>query len=275
MSILGAKKKKPMTVGTKRSNRYRRPQGSGLMPETSNWLRRLLAGVFGLACLLALMAGLYYAYQFVTTSTFFALEEITVEGNAHLSYGQVIEDGHVRLGQNCLALNVSRVEARLAKNPWVKSVAVRRELPGRLVVTIVEKVPAYLTRSGSSLYYADETGVLIAAVTPGDFQSLPVLDAAPSAIGHLDTLPDVRQALHGLGLPYGDEYLASLSLTDAGEIIVFLDAPGLTIRFEAGGYDRELPQLMQVIADLKRRGELAHVTMITAQGNRVWVRKRG
>jgi cell division protein FtsQ len=256
-----------------RSNRYRGPRSGGLSGPSSPLLRRGLLFLGGLGFLAALMAGLYFGYRWTTTTDAFALEEIRVEGNERLSYGDVLLAGKVRLGQNCLGLNVSRVEALLAKNPWVENVSVRRELPGRLIVNITEKKPAYWIRRGGILYYADESGELIVAVSPADFRSLPVLDVDSAAQPHIAEIPEMLETLRRGGLPLSSTALAWIRLSGAGQAEMFLDDANLTLTFALEDWTSELRLVRAVSMDLRRRGEMDGVRRITASGGKVWVGK--
>ncbi|HLX11125.1 MAG TPA: FtsQ-type POTRA domain-containing protein [Thermoanaerobaculia bacterium] len=70
------------------------------------------------------------------------------------------------LGRNLLRLPLAEVRLRLAANPWVAAAEVAKELPDRLRVTVAERRPAVLLRSGDTLLYADAAGLPIAPVGP-------------------------------------------------------------------------------------------------------------
>ncbi|MEF2145585.1 MAG: FtsQ-type POTRA domain-containing protein [Desulfovibrionaceae bacterium] len=257
----------------RRPNRRNNMGGRGLSPASSS-VRRGLAYLTGLALLGGLMAALYFGYLWATTTPLFALEEIKVEGNDRLSYGDVLVAGKIRLGQNCLGVNVGRAEALLAKNPWVESVAVRRELPDRLLVSMVEKKPAFWIRRGGSLYYADNRGELIAAVSPADFKSLPVLEADTGVRELTTELPEMLRALAATGLDLTPEGLAWVRVSDAGQMRMFLDGAGLTLTFGLKDWRSEVRRLAAAVQDMRRRGEIDSVTRISALGGKVWVEKR-
>jgi len=76
------------------------------------------------------------------------------------------------LGRNLLRLPLAEVRLRLAANPWIAAAEVAKELPDRLRVTVAERRPAVLLRSGGALLqgdaealvYADASGRPIAPV---------------------------------------------------------------------------------------------------------------
>jgi cell division septal protein FtsQ len=67
-------------------------------------------------------------------------------------------------GRNLLRLPLAEVRQRLAANPWIASVDIAKQLPDRLRVSIAERRPAVLLRSGQALLYADAGGRPIAPV---------------------------------------------------------------------------------------------------------------
>ncbi len=254
-----------------RRNICKRPAGQKLFSSLRSGAKRPVMIMGLMAAMGLLMVGLVMGYQWTITTEQFALCKIEVTGNEHLSYGNVLAAGRIALGINCLNLNVRAVQARLSKNPWVADVAVRRELPGKLLVEITEKKATYWIVSGDRLYYADEYGKLITAVTPGNFNSLPVLDLPAQLRGKIDILPLVFNSLAKRNLPFNQARLASVRVLDSGEIEYFLDRCGLTLRFNMKVFETHLDQMELVIADLQQRGELARVVRIMAGPDRVWV----
>ena len=67
-------------------------------------------------------------------------------------------------GRNLLRLPLSEVRQRLAGNRWVAAADVAKELPDRLLVTVAERRPVVLLRSGEALLFADDAGLPIAPV---------------------------------------------------------------------------------------------------------------
>lgn len=66
------------------------------------------------------------------------------------------------LGHNLLRLSLPRIDARLSEHPWVKATALRKELPRRLSVRVIERRAVALYRGARGLEYIDEEGQTIA-----------------------------------------------------------------------------------------------------------------
>ncbi|MDO9082491.1 MAG: FtsQ-type POTRA domain-containing protein, partial [Humidesulfovibrio sp.] len=108
-----------------RLNRQRKDGGVGLVMDTAVAVKNALLFFAAILVLVSLGAALIFGYRFVTTTPALGLAEITVSGNMRLAYGQVLEIAGLRLGQNSIGVNVSRVETALSSNPWVEFVTVR------------------------------------------------------------------------------------------------------------------------------------------------------
>ncbi len=230
----------------------------------------LIAGI--LLALFVLMAALLSTYQWATSTEFFALSKILLTGEKHLSYGEVLAAGQIEHHANSFALNISAAQARLAQHPWIKSVALRRELPNTLIIDIEEKQPVYWAVRGHTLYYCDEFAQYIAPVTPNNFASLPVLDISDDLQEKIYQLPEIRRILQGNTIDIPAFALASIQINSARTVQCFLDQDNLMLQFSLDNYKKHLKQIKQVILNLQQRGELSRARSISAGDNRVWVK---
>ncbi len=71
-------------------------------------------------------------------------------------------------GRNLLRLRLEDAEGRLDVHPWVKSVRLRKELPDRLRVEVLEHRAVALLHEDDALVYLDAHGHLIAPMRPED-----------------------------------------------------------------------------------------------------------
>jgi cell division protein FtsQ len=226
----------------------------------------LILGVLG--------TGLIYTYRLVTTTPALGLTEISVTGNQRLAYGQVLEIAGLRLGQNSLGVNVTRVEAALSQNPWVEFVTVRRELPDKLFITMVERQPSFWVRQDGQLYFADAEGRIITQLAPGDSASLPLLEIAPELGDRHLVVAAMVARMNKQDLPFALGQMAWVKFTESGLVELYLDALRLRVRAELSDWDTHFRRIEIVWRDLKLRGETAQVAAIEASGGKVYVEKR-
>ena len=183
----------------------------------------------------------------------------------------------VRLGLNCLEMNVGEVEDKLSNNPWIQSVTVRREFPNRLRVGIVEKVPMFWSRQGDGLYFADATGKIIAPMHPGEMASLPVLSVASTIDDGDAVLTGILQKIDEKQTPFTQAQTAWIKLTSAHEMEIYLDGhangKGLTVKLSMDRWELQLERVKIAWRDLMRRDEFKDAAIIAASGDKVWVKK--
>ncbi len=257
-----------------RVNRARKDDGPVFSMDAAVAVKN--AGLFlGAVLLLAVLGGaLIFGYRFVTTTSALALTEISVTGNQRLTYGQVLEAAGLRVGQNSLGVNVTRVEAALSQNPWVEFVTVRRQFPDKLYITVTERQPSFWVRMDGSLYFADAEGKVITQLTPGDTASLPMLEVS-SELGdqHL-TLAAMVARMNTQNLPFALGQMAWVKLTENGRVEMYLDGLRLSVSAELADWETHFARIETVWRDLKLRGESPQVSVIEASGGKVWVEKR-
>lgn len=100
---------------------------------------RVAAALLGLLAVVSLYAFLQ--------SPFFSLAQLTVEGNETVSFDDIAAFSGVRRGDNLLRLDMQEVAAAVAGHPRIERAAVRRRLPGTLVIAVVEYEPLLLAVS--------------------------------------------------------------------------------------------------------------------------------
>ena len=112
--------------------------------------------------LVALPAGLV---TWVLASPRFGIKEVTVTGTPRVPSEALRSAISQFEGGNLVMLRLETVEAAVRSNPWVDTVEIAKELPGRLNVEVTERRPVALLMRGGSLVYADQKGRPIAEVT--------------------------------------------------------------------------------------------------------------
>jgi cell division protein FtsQ len=116
----------------------------------------------------------------VLTSRRFQLAEVVVEGGTQRVKPEWVRQAlALYQGRNLVRLPLSEAAAAIQKNPWVESVELQKELPGRLHVALTERRPVALLRSG---------------VGAGGLDELVYADPDGRPIVTVDSLPEARKA---------------------------------------------------------------------------------
>src|SRR4029078_2563399 len=77
-------------------------------------------------------------------SPYFLIREVKVDGGARVSAAWMEENLTPLVGRHVLAVWLEPVRLGLSAHPWVASVELRRELPNRLRVSVVDRQPVAL-----------------------------------------------------------------------------------------------------------------------------------
>lgn len=151
--------------------------------------------VFSIVATVALViAGIVSIYQ----SPLFAIENVTVVGNAHLSADDVRELAAVPDNATLLRFPARSVGERLEANPWISSALVTRDFPDTMRIRVTEYTPAALVDTGAEFWLVDASGFVIAKQsldTTSALITIRDLDGFEPVQGERSTLEALRNAL--------------------------------------------------------------------------------
>jgi cell division protein FtsQ len=154
-----------MAVRPPSDRRFRRARVAPARRHRSwltNW--RLVLRV-GVVMGLALYAG-YRGASWLFSADVLVVERVDLTGHRNLSRGEVealLEGIH---GQRMLTIDLDTWRLRLLGSPWVADVAIRRRLPGTVVVAITERQPIGIARLGVEVFLIDRAGAIIDTYGP-------------------------------------------------------------------------------------------------------------
>jgi cell division septal protein FtsQ len=145
--------------------------------------RRLSLRRWGKTLLLAALAfvaagyGLYIARGFALSSRWLTVSKISVHGNSRMSSADVRAALDGLVGANILMFDIDAWQRQLRTLPWIDDVAIRRQLPDTVAVTVSERTPAAIGRVDGRLFLIDLTGEIIDPYGPAYAEiDLPIVD---------------------------------------------------------------------------------------------------
>jgi cell division protein FtsQ len=221
--------------------------------------------------------GLLYGYRYLTNSAYFSVKSLDVAGNFRLTFKEVLDNAGLYEGQNSLLVSIDTVERKIAENPWVEKVSVKRALPDGFQIRIREKEPKFWVRHKGALYYADAVGVPIVAVSLGKFASFPSLEVETGAEDLTMRLPEILASLASLAkskLAVDVTAISQVRLSLGRGVEVFLENSRLVLSIGQEEWADNLSRLAATLADLARRGEMQDIREVRAHGAGVWVIKK-
>ncbi len=243
------------------------------LPEIRGGFSVLLVGVCSFILCFVLGFVFIYAYRYVTTAEYFALKNISIQGQERLETDEVLLAASLDKGHNLLDLSLEAVERRITTLPWVEEVTVQRVLPDSLVVSIKERQPIFWTLVQGIVSYTDIAGELIAPVRPDKFVSLPMLEIEQGAEQAKAELPGILHRISEVAWPESLQSIAKVKLSASQNVEIFFRGKPLHVFVGMEELDANFERLVQVLADLQGRGEIDEIGKIKAQGANVWVHK--
>ena len=242
------------------------------MPSSS---RSIVSWIFGLGVGLLLFVGvgmgLFQIYNYLTTSSYFNVKDISVSGVSHLSQEDILELCGLRPGMNSLTVNISEVEQKLYGNPWIASVSVKRALPDAFEIYVRERVPAFWLLINGILYYADKDGRSIAPVEAQRFISLPILEILEDGEALRPNVGKLLLAMQDAQLPIDVRLASIIRVSESRGIEIVLGDGNLSLHIQPDDWTANLARLHVVLKDLARRGELKSTREIWSADGNVWV----
>ena len=160
----------------KTNRRRNQPRFNGL-DKGRNFLNAILGVLPSIALFISMAAvpwlGLH-TWNYLSTSSFFEIETVVVDGNKQLTTAQIKEIIASTGNNNVLRLSSEEIEDALLQTGWIRHADVSRVLPRTVEVEVVEYQPvATLIASEASL--VDETGTVFRVLQPGDPVTRPVI----------------------------------------------------------------------------------------------------
>jgi cell division protein FtsQ len=203
--------------------------------------------------LLLLLPVLGFAWV-VLGSSWLALDRVQVTGTERLQRAQVVAAVGVPTGTPLGRIDTAEVEDRLSALPPVAEVAVRRDWPGTLEVTVTERVPAAAVAVDGGVQLLDRTGVPFATEPqpPAGLVALQVEQPGPSD-------PATRAALDvhaALPEPLRVQVTAVQAPSPQGVVLVLADGRSVVW----GGPRGSKTKAAAVLALLHRPGEVFDVS---------------
>lgn len=209
------------------------------------------------------------------------IRDVFVEGMHQVTRQEVLDRLALKKGIAQHQVSLTYLAERVRSHPWIKEAMVERLPLHALRVTIVERKPAAIARTGSEQLLTDEEGVVLARLGTQDQTSLPLLLGLD---GTLLTQGDARMRQR---LRSTIELAKSMAETMEGRIEINLSHPanliasakGMRFHFGSDALKEQWERFMKVKSAYKmptfegRKQEGQEVDL--RYDNRVIVRERG
>lgn len=176
--------------------------------------------------LLGAAAGALFAVgEFLLTSPALALaspSQVDLAGNHFVSRPSVLEIFSSDRGRSVLRVPLAERRAQIEALPWVERATVRRALPNRIEVEIVERTPIAFLRDGSDLFLVDKQGMILDRPLEADFH-FPVVTGITAAMAREDRarrmqlMSNFMDQIHQVRSDAGDS-VSEIDLSDPSDV---------------------------------------------------------
>lgn len=210
--------------------------------------------------LVGLPAGLV---AWVLTAPRFGLRDVEViaaPGTSFRVSGEAVRRSLAPLrGENLVRLSLTEAAARVERNPWIASVEMAKELPGRLRVKVAERRPVALLLVAGGLVYADSEGRAIAPVTtPAELEAArreKLLVVSFSQRPHGEGISAALAVAADLGRaqPTWAGKLSRIEVLGEEDFRLYTDALPFPLLVRSGQVKPKVERLVELLPELSRR----------------------
>ncbi|MDP6125764.1 MAG: FtsQ-type POTRA domain-containing protein [Candidatus Latescibacteria bacterium] len=120
-----------------------------------------------------LAAAFYYAWSWISHTTLFEVDSITVNGVHYGEIATVLAHSGLSEGQNLADADVSAASAALIDLPWIESVSVDRIWPHSVAIEVVERSPVATVSVGDNIWAVDPLGRILPPWQVGAMPDVP------------------------------------------------------------------------------------------------------
>lgn len=205
--------------------------------------RRVLRAATRITILLALVSSPFWGRAVLRSMDFFRVRRVELQGVRYATPDEIVS----RLGVDTLASvwdDVSPLEARVAEHPQVRSVRIRRKLPGTLVVVVTENPPVALVATPCGLVVTDADGDSLPVDPTTMDVDLPVLARKDLVLLRLLAETQVEE-------PALFARVSEAGRTERGELL--LQLPEFRILADSTVHAARLAEVLPVELDAARR----------------------
>ena len=196
--------------------------------------RRILKGAFYLLGATAVIAALIY-------SPLFTFQQLIVRGNVRLNEAELCEIARIHYGERLFEVKTDAITTNLLHDLRIESAIVRRQLPNKIEMEIVERVPVATVACDYGYLDFDRQGKVIASYRTLKGADIPIITGV--RLRDLYIGDDNNNAQ----ITYVIAFLAKIDPTDIGQISeVNITVPSAVVAYTKSALPIRLGQLEHI-----------------------------
>jgi cell division protein FtsQ len=215
--------------------------------------RRLLANAKYVAFIVLPVVLVVAVIYFVSSAvkSVFHVRDVVITGNEHLTDDELKSMAGLGRDENLIKVSSRTISSKMMESPWIRSVAVRKEYPDRILIRIREAEPFALLDMKGKLFIVDDRGTMLEKLKDIAIPFLPVISSNPyrEKEAFLEAI-SLAKAIKDTGLLYRNDHIEIISHKPQ-EMSVNID--GMVVKVGAGEYEDKLARLTEIEEEIKNR----------------------
>jgi len=224
-----------------------------------------LKGTFILVVLAVMSLAFLSLYGYLLTSPYLRLEEVVIAGADEELKSELIETARLNYEHSLLAIDLTEVQERLEKHPWVRTVNLEKSFPHTLVIHVEREEPWALALT-EKLHYMNRWGRLFKELSPDEPIDFPVVtglsEKEEKRKEQLDAAVQVLRLFEAEEPPWDLGHLSEVHVKGDGDVDLYLSfIPGV-VRVRVSDLAKRLNELKEVVNHLVSTGRIHMVRTI-------------
>lgn len=120
--------------------------------------RKLILKIIRTIVLIGILIG---TLIYILLSPLFNIKDVAVTGNNKLSREEIISLSEIRTEENIFKTSKNDIKNKIKTNPYVENVKIRRKLPDKVEIIVVERVATYMLPFANSYVYINNQGYML------------------------------------------------------------------------------------------------------------------
>ncbi|MGE5604688.1 MAG: cell division protein FtsQ/DivIB [Bacteroidota bacterium] len=179
-------------------------------------------------------------------SKLFAVSSVEIIGNTSVSSEDVILNAGLNSYRNIFQIDSDQIKSAILQDPRIAFVKIRRQLPGKLIIDVQERLPICLLSYLNNLLIIGNDGLVMGIQEEAEAVELPIVTGAKLKdvkYGEKITASDFHSALKVL--KYSDDYLR--------QVISEIDVTRLKLQLDLPKYSRQVEVELGTTEELEKK----------------------
>jgi len=202
----------------------------------------------------ALSLALITGYQFLSSSSYFRLNNIVLAGVSDDFREELIKISGIKEKENLLSIESSTIRKNIERHPWIKSVYLKKEFPHTLHIT-AESEEAVAMVILETMSFMDKEGIIFKDVESNDCIDFPVVTGLSQGDekngAKLKRAASLINAIHLCASPLLIKNLSEIHVKEDGAFIVYFKKLPFKVLFGRDDFERKVGSLIDILSHLR------------------------